>query len=172
MKQRKVHVPAVVDWHWMGQTGLMEGIEPYLEKAFNSIHGQFVCMGVETAIWNSGSRVQGVSHQVYGHSFFAQTDVIFVEDDLSFWLGGERHTLILVDFALRTQIYLLSKVHSKAYQQYITGYVRVTEGFKAEAYWNEIENGSYDKGITQESDIRSPLHRLLHRLIINAINQR
>lgn len=45
MKQRKVHVPAVVDWHWMGQTGLMEGIEPYLDKAYNSILGSFVCMG-------------------------------------------------------------------------------------------------------------------------------
>ncbi|CAI9303858.1 unnamed protein product [Lactuca saligna] len=44
MKQRKVHVLAVVDWHWMGQTGLTEGIEPYVEKAFNTFHGKFVCM--------------------------------------------------------------------------------------------------------------------------------
>lgn len=45
-------------------------------------------------------------------------------------------------------------------------------GFKAEAHWNEIENGAYDKGTAKESDIRSPLPRLLHRLITNAINRR
>lgn len=33
---------------------------------------------------------------------FAQRDGIFVEDNLSFCLGGERRTLSLVDFMLRT----------------------------------------------------------------------
>ncbi|CAH1423566.1 unnamed protein product [Lactuca virosa] len=45
LKQRKVHVPALVDWYWMSETGLMEAIEPYLEKVFNGIHGQFMCLG-------------------------------------------------------------------------------------------------------------------------------
>ncbi|CAI9280864.1 unnamed protein product [Lactuca saligna] len=46
----------------------------------------------------------------------------------------------------------------------------VTKRFKAEAHLNEIANGAYNKGTTQESNIRSPLHRLLHWLIANTIN--
>lgn len=30
MKQRKVHVPTIVDWGWIEQVGLLEGIEPFL----------------------------------------------------------------------------------------------------------------------------------------------
>ncbi|CAI9303859.1 unnamed protein product [Lactuca saligna] len=103
---------------------------------------------------------------------FAWKDGIFVEDNLSFCLGGERHTLSLDDFMLKTQIYLPSEVRSESYQQYIAGHVRITEGFIEEAHWNEIANGAYDKGTTQESDICSPLHRLLHRHITNTINQK
>ncbi|CAH1417055.1 unnamed protein product [Lactuca virosa] len=172
MKKRKVHVPVVVDWHWIGQTGLMEGIEPYLDKAFNSIHGPFVCMG-----WRRLFEIQeGVYKELVveflATVYFARKDGIFVEDNLSFCLGGKRRTLSLADFTLRTHIYLPSEVHSEAYEQYIARCIQITKGFKAETHWNEIENGAYDKGTTQEIDIRSPLHRLLHRLITNTINQR
>ncbi|CAH1412457.1 unnamed protein product [Lactuca virosa] len=147
IKKRKVHVPTVVDWHWIGQTGLMEGIEPYLDKAFNSIHRLFVCMG-----WRRLFEIQEVVYKELVIEFlamvsFARKDGIFVEDNLSFCLGGERRTLILADFELRTRIYLPSEVHSEAYQQYITGGIRITEGFKAETDWNEIANGAYDKGL-------------------------
>lgn len=84
----------------------------------------------------------------------------------------KRRTLSLADFTLRTQIYLPSDVHSEAYQQYIVGCVQITEEFKPEAHWNEIANRAYDKRTAQESDILSPFHHLLHRLITNTIYQR
>lgn len=103
--------------------------------------------------------------------FFRRKDDIYDEDSLTFCLSGERRALSLADFALRTEIYLPSEVHSKAYLQYIADCVRIIEGFKVEAHWNEIANGGYEKGIAQYSDIHSPLHHLLHRLITNTINQ-
>ncbi|CAH1434432.1 unnamed protein product [Lactuca virosa] len=45
-------------------------------------------------------------------------------------------------------------------------------GFKAEDHWHAIANGVYHKGTVQESDIQSPIHHLLHRLITNTINER
>ncbi|CAH1447366.1 unnamed protein product [Lactuca virosa] len=141
MKQRKVHVPAVVDWHWIGQTGLMEGIEPYLDKAFNSIHGKVVCMG-----WRRLFEIQEVEYKELVIEFlamisFARKHGIFAKDNLSFCPGGERRTLSLADFAIRTEIYLPAKAHSEPYQQYIAKYVPIIEGFRAEAHWNEIANG-------------------------------
>ncbi|CAH1453863.1 unnamed protein product [Lactuca virosa] len=134
MKQRKVHVPTLVDWHWIGQTGLMEGLEPYLDKAFNSIHGQFVCMG-----WRRLFEIQEVVYKELVVEFlatisFARKDGIFVEYNLSFCLGGERCTLCLADFALRTQIYLPSEVLSEVYQQYIARCIQITKGFKVETH--------------------------------------
>lgn len=104
--------------------------------------------------------------------YFRRKDGAFDEDNLTFFLGGEKRTLSPTDFALRTEIYTPSEVHSEPYLQYITGSLRITEAFKAETHWNNIANGAYQKGTTQESDIRSPFHRLLHRLITNTINQR
>ncbi|CAI9283615.1 unnamed protein product [Lactuca saligna] len=80
---------------------------------------------------------------------FKRKDGIYDENNLTFCLGRQRRTLSLADFALRKEVYLPS-----------------------EAHWNEIAYEAYKKGTTQESDIHSPLHHLLHCLITNTTNQR
>ena len=102
---------------------------------------------------------------------FARKDGIYADDNLIFCLGGERRSLSLVDFALWVGIYLPAEVHTPLYQQFIAASIRNIEGFKAEDHWHSIANGVYHKGTAQESDIRSPIHRLLHRLITNTINE-
>lgn len=96
--------------------------------------------------------------------------------NITFCLGGERRELTLAELAMRTYIYiyiyLLTEVHIDSYLEFITGSIKVTKGFKAETYWQDIANGTYHKGTTQESDIRSPIHRILHRFITNTINQK
>ncbi|CAH1440106.1 unnamed protein product [Lactuca virosa] len=72
LKQRKVHVPAVVDWQWMSETGLMEAIEPYLDKSFNGVHGQFFLSRVEADIPNSRDRVQRTTHRISSHGVFCK----------------------------------------------------------------------------------------------------
>ncbi|CAH1417605.1 unnamed protein product [Lactuca virosa] len=158
VKNRNVHVPAVVDCQWMSETGLMEAIEPYIDKSFNGVHGQFLCLG-----WRQIFQIQEIVYKELLIEFlamvsFARKDGIYADSNLTFCLGGERRTLSLADFALRAEIYLPSEVHSESYQQYIAGCVRNTEGFKEELHWNAIANGVYEKGTAQESDIRSPVH--------------
>ncbi|CAH1451257.1 unnamed protein product [Lactuca virosa] len=90
MKQRKVHVPAVVDWHWIGQTRLMEGLEPYLDKAFNSIHGQFVCMG-----WRRLFEIQEVVYKELVVEFLAT--VSFTRKYGREFIFQPRHILKLIN---------------------------------------------------------------------------
>ncbi|CAH1417043.1 unnamed protein product [Lactuca virosa] len=116
----------VVDWQWSTETGLMEAIEPYLDKTFNGIHGQFLCLG-----WRRIFHIQEIVYKELVIEFlatisFARNDGIYADNNLTFFLGGERRTLSLADFALGTQIYLPSEVHSEPYQQYIAGCVRNT----------------------------------------------
>lgn len=126
VKQCRVHVPAYVDWHWMGSTGLMEAMEPFLDKVFESIHGPFVCIG-----WRRIFQIQETVYKELVMEFlstvsFARKTGIYVDDNLTFCLGGERRTLSLADFALRIGIYVPSAVHSEPYQQYIADCVSIT----------------------------------------------
>ncbi|CAH1433904.1 unnamed protein product [Lactuca virosa] len=134
LKQRKVHVPAVVNWQWFSETGLLEALDPYLHKMFESIHGPFVCMG-----WRRIFQIQETVYKELVVEFlstvsFARKAGIYADDNLTFCLGGERRSLTLADFSLRIGIYLPSEVHSESYQQYIANCVRDVEGFKAEEH--------------------------------------
>lgn len=84
MKQRKVRVPALMDWHWIGKIRLIEAIEPYLDKVFNNTHGQFVFMG-----WRRLFEIQEAVYKELVIEFlamvsFARKDGIFAEENLSF----------------------------------------------------------------------------------------
>ncbi|CAH1441649.1 unnamed protein product [Lactuca virosa] len=116
LKKRKVHVPAEVDWHWIGNSGLMEAIEPYLDKVFNGVHGQFMCLG-----WRRIFEIQEVVYKELVYEFlatvsFAKKDRIYADDNLTFCLGGERRSLSIADFALQVGIYLPAEVHTPLYQ--------------------------------------------------------
>ncbi|CAH1418795.1 unnamed protein product [Lactuca virosa] len=132
MKQRKVQVPAVVDWNWIEQTGLLEGLEPFLEKSFAGVHGPFICMG-----WRRLFQIQEV---VYKELVVENLAIVsfrrkigaLEKKNITFCLKGERRELNLTDLALRTEIYLSSEVHTDYYMEFITGSIKLTEGFKAE----------------------------------------
>ncbi|CAI9288108.1 unnamed protein product [Lactuca saligna] len=57
--------------------------------------------------------------------------------------GGGRRELSLTELALRTEIYLPSKVHTNAYMEFITGSNKLTEGFKVEEEWRIIAKKAY-----------------------------
>ena len=115
LKQRKVHVLALVNWEWLSETGLLEAMDPFLDKMFESIHGPFVCMG-----WRQIFQIQETVYKELVVEFlctvsFARKDGIYVDDNLTFCLGSERRPLSLADFSLGIGIYLPSEVHSELY---------------------------------------------------------
>ena len=103
---------------------------------------------------------------------FARKDGLYADDNLTFCLGEERRSLSLAYFSLRVGIYLPAEIHTPVYQQFIAASIRSIKGFKEKDHWHSIANGVYHKGTAQESDMQSPIHRLLHRLITNTINER
>ena len=114
----------MVDWQWMSETRLMEAIERYLDKSINGVHGKFLCLG-----WRRIFQIQEIVYkelliELLAMVSFARKDDIYTNNNLTFCLDGERHTLSLADFALRTEIYLPSEVHFESYQQYIADCVR------------------------------------------------
>lgn len=104
-------------------------------------------------------------------SFKRQIGVL-EEKNLTFCLGEVTLELSLAEFVMRTEIYLSSEVHIESYLEFIARCSLTTDEFKDETYWPKIAHGTYSSGIEQESDILSRIHRLLHRLITNSINQR
>lgn len=56
------------------------------------------------------------------------------ENYITFCLRRERRELNLTDLALRTEIYLPYEVQTDSYKEFITGSIKLTEGFKAEEH--------------------------------------
>lgn len=88
MKQRKVHVPAVVNWHWIEQIGLLEGLEPFLDKSFAGVHGPFICMG-----WRRLFQIQEVVYKELVVEFLTTVSFrckigVLEEKNITFCLQG------------------------------------------------------------------------------------
>ncbi|CAI9301611.1 unnamed protein product [Lactuca saligna] len=154
---------STVYWGWIEQVGLLEGIKPILVKSFDGVQGRFMCMA-----WKRLFQIQEIIYKELVIEFLATVSFrrkigSLENGNLTFCLGGERRDQSLVEFAMRTEIYLPSEVHTESCIEFITGCIRIAKGFKDDTYWLTIANDTYNKGTAQESEIRSPLHCLLHR---------
>lgn len=121
MKQRNVHVPVVVNWGWIEQVGLLEGIEPIFGKSFDGLQGRFMCIA-----WRRLFQIQEIIYKELVIEFLATISFrrkigALKDGNLNSCLGGEKRELSLVELVIRMEIYLSSEVHTEYYIEFITG---------------------------------------------------
>lgn len=51
LKERKVHIPAEINWSLMEEVGLSEALEPFLTKSFDGVQGRFVYLAWKRLFW-------------------------------------------------------------------------------------------------------------------------
>lgn len=74
-------------------------------------------------------------------------------------------------FAWRMGLYSRSEAMMEAFGTFLEHYHReFLDGFIGANWWTTIANGVHIPSVTQEGDIWSPIHRLLHRFIACSIN--
>lgn len=44
LKERKVHIPAEINWSCTEEVSQSKALEPFLTKSFDRVQGQFICM--------------------------------------------------------------------------------------------------------------------------------
>lgn len=97
----------------------------------------------------------------------------FYPSALFFRLNGKFRECSLVEFSWHMGIYEENKMRSPAFELFLTKVVReYLSGVNGYNFWSTIANGAFHSGVSQESHIRSPIHRLLHRFITFSINHK
>ncbi|GJT15821.1 hypothetical protein Tco_0874527 [Tanacetum coccineum] len=92
---------------------------------------------------------------------------------IKFRLGGRAHNLTLLEFARRLGLYHVDELEEYGFNVYFEGGLRSNEHFNAQEYWLSIsreENLGLSRSHT--STIRSPVLRVIHKMIIYGLCQR
>ncbi|GJT32459.1 hypothetical protein Tco_0922878 [Tanacetum coccineum] len=141
----------------------------------------------EFLLWdgcNKEIRAFNINEPIYSelcHEFYStyEFDEVCTDDELKtkkiikFRLGGRAHSLTLLEFACRLGLYHAEELDEEGFDVYFQGGLRSNEHFNAQEYWLSIsreENLSLFR--SQASTIRSPILRVIHKMITYVLCQR
>lgn len=97
----------------------------------------------------------------------------FYPRELILCLGCEYMECSLSKFAWRMGIYEQQETQLPAFELFMRTAAReYLSGASGPDFWSTIANGVFDSGVSQESQIRSLIHSLLHRLIGFSMNHK
>nr|KAJ0186087.1 hypothetical protein LSAT_V11C900488620 [Lactuca sativa] len=92
---------------------------------------------------------------------------------ISFSLGGELRQCSIAELAWRIGIYDQNVILTEDFETFLEQcHKDLPEEVFASTWWNTIANRVYIPSSSQEGHIRSPIHRLIQRLIASTINMR
>ena len=104
---------------------------------------------------------------------FRGRDDAFDTENLTFCLGGELRECSVAELAWRLDIYNRSESMTEAFGVLLENCdTKFLEGVNGTNWWTTIANSVHIPSVAQEGDIRSAIHRLIHRFISSTINMR
>ncbi|GJT53548.1 ribonuclease H-like domain-containing protein [Tanacetum coccineum] len=129
-------------------------------------------------------RAFNINEPIYSelcHEFYStyEFDEVCADDELQtkkiikFRLGGRAQSLTLLEFSYRLGLYHAEELDEEGFDVYFQGGLRSDEHFNAQEYWLSIsreENLSLSR--SQASTIRSPVLRVIHKMIMYGLCQR
>ncbi|KAJ9567662.1 hypothetical protein OSB04_003628 [Centaurea solstitialis] len=172
---RQILMPKRVDWDLLRSMGVENDIKAILEKHAYDEDGN------EYYICHAWERVFDIGETLYRELIveFVATfrfDAIkalgeFRQSCMTFRLGGVWRSISLVDFALALGIYTQLDVDAPGFEEYMWATAKRPDDFDPSLAWSILGDGVYHgnlkvKGFLASSD------RLLHRMLIQAVNAR
>ncbi|KAJ9556682.1 hypothetical protein OSB04_011296 [Centaurea solstitialis] len=172
---RQILMPKRVDWDLLRSMGVENNIKVILEKHTYDEDGN------EYYICHAWERVFDIAETFYQELIveFVATfrfDAIkglgeFRQSCMTFRLGGVWRSLSLVDFALALGIYTQLDIDAPGFEEYMWATAKRPDDFDPSLAWSILGDGVYHgnlkvKGFLASSD------RLLHRMLIQAVNAR
>ncbi|KAJ9547353.1 hypothetical protein OSB04_019896 [Centaurea solstitialis] len=172
---RQVLIPRRADWNLLRSMGVENEIKAIFEKhAYDED-------GTEYCICHAWERVFDISETLYREliiEFVATFRFVaikaldeFYQSCITFRLGGVWRSLSLVEFAIALGIYTQAEVDAPGFVEYMWATAKRPDGFDPQLAWAIFDEGEYGgnlkvKGFLTSSD------RLLHRMLIHAVNAR
>ncbi|KAI3509183.1 hypothetical protein L1887_24260 [Cichorium endivia] len=157
-------------------TGLWDQLLRFLHRTWTHAEGAytFTCQGWDTLM----AREDDMAYKELMLKFFSTCIYAPASREprahlIRFRLGGQSRERSLRDFSRRTEIYTEAEVGNIHFQPFlITCITDQPQRVADEVVWAEMSNEQFDAGEAKESQFRSPLYRLMHRLISTSVTHR
>ncbi|GJX08174.1 hypothetical protein Tco_0196106 [Tanacetum coccineum] len=143
---KQIYSPVIVDWGVLNNIGCVKEIKAMLEIKLYEIGGQEEIF--RSKAWRRAFDINELIYTELCHEFYStyEFDEVVMDDELitkkvfKFGLGGQGHTLTLLEFARRLSLYHAAEINEKGFEVYFRGGLRSDENFNARDYWLSISS--------------------------------
>ncbi|GKD28760.1 hypothetical protein Tco_1239538 [Tanacetum coccineum] len=176
---RHVYSPCVVNWDVLNRMGCDGEIDDMLRIRLREAESNEEIF--TSVAWIRAFNINEPIYAELCHEFYStyEFDEVCADDELQtkkiikFRLGGRAHNLTLLEFSRRLGLYHADELEEDGFNVYFEGGLRSDEHFNAQEYWLSIsreENLGLSRSHT--STIRSPILRVIHKMITYGLCQR
>lgn len=172
---KEIEVTPSLDWDVANDIGLVASIGQYLTQRYRGKSGEvlFTCHA-----WSNLFHIQEPVYRELVLEFFSTVKFNHKSTDyndrtvFTFRLGGVSRQCSIQELGWRVGLYSRLETKNIHFLPFLQDSLRSTpDDFNAAEFWASIANGVYDPHAV-ESSLRSPIHRLLHRLISTSLTHR
>ncbi|GJX93378.1 hypothetical protein Tco_0347964 [Tanacetum coccineum] len=176
---RHIYSSCVVNWDVLNRMGYDGEIDDMLRIKLREAESNEEIFNFVAWI-----RAFNINEPIYAelcHEFYStyEFDEVCADDKLQskkiikFKLGRHAHNLTLLEFARRLGLYHVGELEEDRFDVYFQGGLRSDDNFNAQEYWlsiSRVENLGLSRSHT--STIRSPILRVIHKMITYVLCQR
>lgn len=169
--KKDVHVPPSLDWEYAATIRLHHRLAPFTTK----IHAAtgFTCHAWDTLFHFQEPIFREITLEFLSTVQFEQYRDLSDRTAISFRLGGVSRECSVMELGIRLGLYTREETASPMFSTFFEACHRIPpEEFRLADVWGMLANEAYDSHTAVESMLRSPVHRVLHRLIASTVNHR
>ncbi|GJS52334.1 hypothetical protein Tco_0625696 [Tanacetum coccineum] len=175
---RHIYSPCIVNWDVLNRMGCDGEIDDMLRIKMREAESE---EEVFTSVaWIRAFNINEPIYTELCHEFYStyEFDEVCADDELQskkiikFRLGGRAHSLTLLEFARRLGLYQAVELEEDGFNVYFEGGFRSDENFNATDYLSISREDNLSLSRSHTSTIRSPILRVIHKMITYGLCQR
>ncbi|KAI3505829.1 hypothetical protein L1887_28115 [Cichorium endivia] len=171
---RRVLEATIIYRDILRDAGLWAEIEPFLHRTRAVGEASFTCRGWDRLMANQDDTVHTELLLEFLSTVRYATSSSEARSRLvRFRLGGVPRECSFREFGKRTDSYTEADLQHQHFTQFISACTKGQPTREANfTIWATLSNVHFEAGSSRESQLRNPLHRLMHRIVTTSINQR
>ena len=163
-----------MDWNLLSNLRVENNIKAILEKhAFEEGFEYFICHAWERIFDFAETLYRELILEFMATFRFEEQKALdeFDQPCMRFRLGGVWHSISLVDLAVALGIYTQAEVEAPGFVEYMFASEKRPDDFDPISSWAALGTGTFGSNIKVKGLLTSS-DRLLHRMLVNAVNAR
>ncbi|KAI3739927.1 hypothetical protein L2E82_30341 [Cichorium intybus] len=169
--KKDIHVPPSLDWDFAATVGLDHRLAAFTTK----IHAAsgFTCHAWDRLFHFQEPIFREITLEFISTVHFEQHKELTDRTAFSFRLGGVSRECSVLDLGIRLGLYMREETVSPRFSTFFEACLKhQPEEFHLVYVWRLLADEVFNSHTAVESRTRSPVHRLLHRLVATMVNHR